>query len=79
MLIYLFGQDWGYKQQIFNFISCWNQERSPLTSSIELLMRLLIIGSFGSVVIAGYSSFVGRYFQIINKKLKIIYSSIYFV
>ncbi|MEH2378759.1 MAG: hypothetical protein V7K27_07615 [Nostoc sp.] len=60
-----------------NFIPCWNQERSPFTSSIELLMRLLIIGSFGSVGIAGYSSFVERYFQIINKDLKIIYYSIF--
>jgi hypothetical protein len=41
-----------------NFIGCWNQERSPFSSSIELLMRLLIIGSFSSVGIAGYSSFV---------------------
>lgn len=40
-------------------------------------MRLLIIGSFGSVGIAGYSSFVERYFQIINKDLKIIYYSIF--
>ncbi|MEH1858906.1 MAG: hypothetical protein V7L21_13070 [Nostoc sp.] len=60
-----------------NFISCWNQERSPFTSSIELLMRLLIIGSFGSVGIAGYPSFVERYLQIINKDLKIIYYSIF--
>ncbi|MEH2061660.1 MAG: hypothetical protein V7K50_05200 [Nostoc sp.] len=60
-----------------NFISCLNQERSPFTSSIELLMRLLIIGSFGSVGIAGYSSFIERYFQIINKYLKIIYYSIF--
>ncbi|MEH2292551.1 hypothetical protein [Nostoc sp.] len=40
-------------------------------------MRLLIVGSFGSVGIAGYSSFVERYFQIINKDLKIIYYSIF--
>lgn len=39
-------------------------------------MRLLIFGSFGSVGIAGYSSFAERFFQIINKDLKIIYSSI---
>ncbi|MDZ8140542.1 MAG: hypothetical protein RM049_35500 [Nostoc sp. DedQUE04] len=55
-----------------NFITCLDRERSPFTSSIELL----IIGSFGSVGIAGYSSFVERYFQIINKDLKIIYYSI---
>lgn len=59
------------------FVSCWNQERSPFTSAIELLMRLLILGSFGSVGIAGYSSFVERYFQIINKDLKIIYYIIF--
>ncbi|WP_448266932.1 hypothetical protein [Nostoc sp. DSM 114159] len=59
-----------------NFMTCLDRERSPFTSSIELLMRLLIIGSFGSVGIAGYSSFVERYFQIINKDLKIIYYSI---
>ena len=40
-------------------------------------MRLLIIGSFGSVGIAGYSSFVERYLQIINKYLKIIYYNIF--
>ncbi|WP_292709716.1 MULTISPECIES: hypothetical protein [unclassified Nostoc] len=40
-------------------------------------MRLLIIGSFASVGIAGYSSFVERYFQIINKDLKLIYYSIF--
>ncbi|MEH2239300.1 hypothetical protein [Nostoc sp.] len=40
-------------------------------------MRLLIIGSFGSVGIAGYSPFVERYLQIINKDLKIIYSRIF--
>ncbi|MBN3924230.1 hypothetical protein [Nostoc sp. NMS4] len=56
-----------------NSITCLNQERSPFTSSIELLMRLLIIGSFSSVGIAGYSSFVERSCQIINKNLKIIY------
>jgi hypothetical protein len=67
--------DLGSEQS--KFISCWNQERSPFTSSIELLMRLLIIGSFGSVGVAGYSSFVERYFQIINKYLKIIYYSIF--
>ncbi|QMS89815.1 hypothetical protein HUN01_20335 [Nostoc edaphicum CCNP1411] len=61
----------------YNFLPCYNQERSPFISSIELLMRLLIIGSFGSVGIAGYSSFVERYFQIINKDLKIIYYSIF--
>ncbi len=60
-----------------NFINYLNQERSPFTSSIELLMKLFIIGSFGSVGIAGYSSFVERYFQIINKDLKIIYYSIF--
>ncbi|MEH2113580.1 hypothetical protein [Nostoc sp.] len=60
----------------YNFIPCFNQERSPFTSSIDLLMRLLIFGSFGSVGIAGYSSFVERFFQVLNKDLKIIYSSI---
>ncbi len=60
-----------------NFISCLNQERSPFTPSIELLMRLLIIGSFSSVGIAGYSSFVERSCQIINKNLKIIYFSLF--
>ncbi|WP_334907154.1 hypothetical protein [Nostoc sp.] len=59
-----------------NFISCWNQERSPFTSSIDLLMRLLIIGSFSSVGIVGYPSFIERYLQIINKKLKVIYYSL---
>ncbi|QLE51159.1 hypothetical protein FD724_25815 [Nostoc sp. C057] len=58
-------------------IFCLNQERSPFRSSIELLMRLLIIGSFGSVGIVGYSSFVERYFQIINKDLKLIYYSVF--
>ncbi len=60
-----------------SFLTCLNHERSPFTSSIELLMRLLIIGSFSSVGIAGYSSFVERYIQIINKDLKIIYYSIF--
>ncbi|MBC6433593.1 hypothetical protein FM036_24125 [Nostoc sp. HG1] len=60
-----------------NFVTCLNQERSPFTSSIELLMRLLIIGSFSSVEIAGYSSFVERSCQIINKNLKIIYFSLF--
>lgn len=59
-----------------NFMTCLDRERSPFTSSIELLMRLLIIGSFGSVGLAGYSSFVERYLQIINKDLKIISYSI---
>jgi hypothetical protein len=58
-------------------IFCLNQERSLFTSSIELLMRLLIIGSFGSVGIAGCSSFVERYFQIVNKDLKLINYSIF--
>ncbi|ODG96871.1 hypothetical protein A4S05_16660 [Nostoc sp. KVJ20] len=61
----------------YSFVPCPNQERSLFTSSIELLMRLLIIGSFGSVGIAGYSSFIERYVQIINKDLKIIYYSIF--
>lgn len=60
-----------------NFITCLDRERSPFTSSIELLMRLLIVGSFGSVGIVGYSPFVERYLQIINKDLKIIYYSIF--
>ncbi|MDZ7955825.1 hypothetical protein [Nostoc sp. DedQUE09] len=62
-----------------NSMTCLDQERSPFTSAIELLMRLLIVGSFGSVGIAGYSSFVERYFQIINKDLKIIYYSVFFL
>ena len=60
-----------------NFISCGNQERLPFTSSIELLIRLLIIGSFSSVGIVGYSSLVERSCQIINKNLKIIYSGLF--
>ncbi|MEH2176497.1 hypothetical protein [Nostoc sp.] len=60
-----------------NFMTCLDRERSPFTSAIELLIRLLIVGSFGSVGIAGYSSFVERYFQIINKDLKIIYYTIF--
>ncbi|MCC5621888.1 hypothetical protein [Nostoc sp. CHAB 5715] len=60
-----------------NLLACLNQERSPLTSSIDLLMRLLIIGSFGSMGVAGYSSFVERYFQILNKDIKIIYYSLF--
>ena len=73
----LFNSLLGYlRVKKYNLIPCFNQERSPFTSSIELLMRLLIIGSFGSVGIVGYSSFVERYFQIINKDLKIVCYSI---
>lgn len=48
-------------------ISCLVQQRSPLINAVELLMRLLIIGSFGSVSIAGSSSVVQRYLHIINR------------
>lgn len=60
-----------------NFITCLNHQRSPLISSTDLLIRLLIIGSFSSVGVVGYSSFVERSCQIINKNLKIIYYSLF--
>jgi hypothetical protein len=53
-------------------ISCLMQQRSPLSNAVELLMRLLVIGSFGSVTIAGSSSLVQRYLHIINRDYIVI-------
>lgn len=54
-------------------ISCEIQQHSPLTNAVELLMRLLIIGSFGSVSIVGSSSLMQRYFNVINREFILIF------
>lgn len=53
-------------------IYCWIQQRSPLTNSVELFMRLISIGSLGSVSIAGSSSLVQRYLHIIQRDYVVI-------
>lgn len=53
-------------------ISCLMQQRSPLSNAVELLMRLLVIGSFGSVSIAGSSSLVQRYLHLVNRDYIVI-------
>jgi hypothetical protein len=52
--------------------SCLTQQNLLEMNSVELLMRLLIIGSFGSVTLAGSSSLVQRYLQILNRNYIII-------
>jgi uncharacterized protein involved in cysteine biosynthesis len=53
-------------------IPCLTQQNSLAMNSVELLMRLLIIGSFGSVSLAGSSSLVQRYLQILNRNYLVI-------
>jgi hypothetical protein len=60
-------------------ISCLIQQPSLLRSTVELLMRLIIVASFGSVTIAGNFSLVQRYLHVISRDLIVIIRYVIFL